>query len=60
VSDPAGTTRMRCGCGHEFDQPLTDTLAAPVCPACGHVGDREVSREYPVGVLGFPRQEEAS
>jgi hypothetical protein len=41
---------MECGaCLHVFDVPLTDELTAPVCPNCGHVGDREVSTEYPVG-----------
>lgn len=41
-----------------WDQPLTEKLTAPKCPRCGEIGDREVSVEYPVGVLAgsqFPR-----
>lgn len=43
---------MQCGvCDRCFDQVLTFDLTAPVCPSCGHVGDREVSLDFPMGVL---------
>lgn len=51
VSGNAATNLHCFECGAEWNQPLTETLTAPVCPKCGRVGDRELSLGYPAGIL---------